>query len=313
MTPFRASWSGSPLAAWSSGTHTSRLQTETMTALRELCQGTPACNAQSDAAWAPTKLAEGNMATHGAEASREMTAVDAPLDDKTRAADMIRAAAQTAAQLGLHEGLRWAAAAAALQLRAWDGQSAALLAQAWTVAPSRSRTVSGAGMPEVSSRLSCTGTEQDCKPSMAMPRPAARRLSAQPVVRLRAAVTVVWSVQRWAYQSGARPVLCWPQSTAAANEHARQQWHDLQNYALQKRTANVTDGQLTETTHDDASACVADEDANPISDDPPDEGSGQAESDDTAGRSQQGCAVSLHVFPLPEAAHAARQYDQYLA
>ena len=42
------------------------------------------------------------------------------------------------------------------------------------------------------------------------------------------------------------------------------------------------------------SACVADTDAdaNPISDDvyTPDEGSGQAESDDTAGRSQQGCA-----------------------
>ena len=130
MTPFRASWSGSPLAAWSSRhPHKLGCKQKRMRALRELCQAEPQlCNAQSDAAWAAHQVGQKRATWRHMDAEatpRDDELLMHRLDDKTRAADMIsQLAAQTAAQLGLHEGLRWAAdCRCAAASRIWTGRA----------------------------------------------------------------------------------------------------------------------------------------------------------------------------------------------
>ena len=306
MTPFRASWSGSQVDSWTVGTETAPLQTEALRALRELCRQKPAVHAPPDATGLCSRVKASHIVTEDADSTPALASFAAPPCAKTGAAGSLQLAAQTAAQLGLDEGLRCAADAAALQLRIWDRQSSALLAQAWTLAPARLRTESGAGMAEANIRLSSTGSgpEKFGKDSMAMPRTVARRLSVQHCTRLRATVSVVWSCQTWAYRGRAKAVLCWPQSTAAASEHVRQQWRKLSKSAQQTRIGSLPEYQQMGKIHDDVPACLTDTDADarPSSADvyTPDEESGQAQSDEMAARPQHRCAYSIFVCPCLE-------------
>jgi len=310
VTPFRASWSGSPVNSWTVGAETALLQTEALRALRELCQHKWALHAPSGATELHSEVKASDIVTERADTKLALANFYAPPCAKTGAASSLRLAAQTAVHLGLNEGLRCAADAAALQCRIWDGQSSALLAQAWTLAPARLRTDSGAGVAEANIRLSSTGSglERISKDSMAMPRTVAKRLSAQPGSRLRAAVSVVWRCQAWAHRSTAKAVLCWPQSTAAASEHVRQHWQKLSESAQQTRVAGLPDHQQITTTHDDAPACLLDVDADVESSSAdvytPDEGSGQAESDEMAAHPQQRCADAIFVCPCLGVMHA---------
>jgi len=296
LTPFRASWSGNPVDSWTVGTKTSPLQTDALRALRELHQQMPALYAPSDATELPNKVKTSDIVTGGAKSGPALANFDAPPCVKTGAAGSLRLAVQLAAHLGLDEGLCCAADAAALQLRVWHEQSGALLAQAWTMAPARLRTESGAGVAEANIRLSSTGSgpEQASRDSMAMPRTATRRLSAQPGARLRATVSVVWSCQTWAYRSRAKAVLCWPQSSAAASEHVRQQWQKLSKSPQHMRFGSLPDHQQIIMLPDDAPACLMDVGADVKSSSADvytsDEGSRQARSDEMAAHPRQRCA-----------------------
>ena len=315
MTPSRASWSGSPADGWTVGTETSPLQAEALQALQELCHVSPAPYADDEIGGLFSNIETSRVVTEGTEAKPAVADNAAPLSNETGAVATLRLAAQTAARLGLDEALRNAADAAALQLRVWDGQSAALLAQAWTIAPAGSRTVSCAGMAEPNIRLSSTGTglDPDNKNSTALPRTAARRLSAQPGVHLRAAVSVVWSCRNWASCSAEKAVLCWPQSNAAASEHARQQWQTLQTCVQQTCDTNMAGCQLKEAAiHDDAPACLTCADSDAISLESPDEGSRQADNDEMAAQPTQRCAGFRFLrFTCSQTVRSLRNADRW--
>ena len=217
MTPFRASWTGSPESSPTADPTMYPLRVEARRALQDLCQGTPASFAENETRELPTKADGGVELTEGAELPSALTECSAAPLVGTGAAIALRLAMHAAAQLGLGASLRNAAETAALQLRVWDGQAAALLAEAWTAKPGRSRTCSGAGAAVSLIRLSATGStgtglELDSERGGVMPQRAASglamQLSPQADKRLHAAVTVVWSVPR--VHAGARAVLCWP-------------------------------------------------------------------------------------------------------
>ena len=253
MTPFRASWPGDTDGSLPSAVGLES-RAEALEAMRELCQ---AASAMNSGGGFKEQHSKARVGSHPPDSSKLPAAKECGCHESS-AAIALRLAAVSAARLGLEASVRAAAAAAALQLRVWDSQDAALLAQAWSLTPTRSRTVSGAGMAEPLIRISTGGGVG----ARAERMPGFSRIaseyggtelpgSGRPSLRcktLSAAVTLGWEPRIRASASGIAVAICWPQCSAAASERTRRQWQEQHMSAVaasgvdQRLAADAGDG-----------------------------------------------------------------------
>ena len=224
MTPFRASWPGE-----SDGTLTGsagmRSRTEAVEALREWCQTPSAMGIAREA-----QQQHCNTEAESLRKDRSKLAAEVRPASESSAAVALRRATEAAARLDLGASVRAASNAAALQLRVWDSQDAALLAQAWSMNPARSRTESGAGMAEPLIRISaCGGTGAGAEHAGAVFIGSGRVSSmGQRRESVSTAVTVNWDTRIRVRARAAAVALCWPQCSAVASERLRRHWQGKQ-------------------------------------------------------------------------------------
>ena len=250
MTPFRMSWPGDqdndmPQPALSAS------KAEALEALREFCQAASGAEPYMQRG----KAAVGSLRTDSSKLHTPLSAAAGAACSASDAAVTLRLVRESAEQLGLEASVRAAADAAALQLRVWDGQDAALLAQAWSWLPARSRTVSGAGTAEPLIRISAGGeldsngehvqaSSHKASDHARTELPGSGRTAPQDwrCKTSRAAVTLVWRPRvRIGDAAGA---ICWPQCSAGASEHSRSQWQQQQQTVVSTEAASVLDQRL---------------------------------------------------------------------